>query len=84
MRVIRNQNNHQKAFRYFTMGLTAKEIGKLLDLSQRTIEGYITRGEWKRPTDDCTIIEKALSLVDSGKSYLETSKILGVSKKYSL
>ncbi len=80
MRTLTNQNNPQKALRFFTMGLTAKEIGKLLDLSPRTIEHYISDGGWKRPTDDRTLQEKALSLINNGKSYLETAKELGVCK----
>ena len=80
MGILTKQNNPQKALRFFTMGLTAREIGKLLDLSPRTIERYITDGEWKRPTDDRTLQEKALSLTNSGKSYSETAKELGICK----
>ena len=74
MGTLAKQNNPQKALRFFTMVLTAKEIGKLLDLSPRTIERYITDGQWKRPTDDRTLQEKALSLTNNGKSYSETAK----------
>ena len=80
MGILAKQTKQQKALRYFTMGLTAKETGKLLDLSQRTVEGYITRGAWKKSTDDRPLQEKALSLVNNGNSYAETAKILGISK----
>lgn len=80
MGTLRNQTTQQKAFRYFTMGLTSPEIGKLLDKSPRTIERYVTDGEWKKETDDRTLQEKALSLTKSGKSYSETAKELGVCK----
>lgn len=80
MGILINQNNQQKALRYFTMGLTSKEIGKLLDLSQRTIEGYITRGEWKKPIDNTPLAERAILLVSQGNSYFKTAKMLGISK----
>lgn len=80
MRTLGNQTPQQKAFRYFTIGLTPREIGKLLDKSPRTVERYIQDGEWKRETDDRTLQEKALSLTNSGKSYSETAKELGICK----
>lgn len=80
MRTLGNQTPQQKAFRYFTIGLTPREIGKLLDKSPRTVERYIQDGEWKRLTDDRTLQEKALSLTNSGKSYSETAKELGICK----
>jgi DNA-binding NarL/FixJ family response regulator len=80
MGTLQKQSNPQKALRYFTMGLTAREIGKLLDLSPRTVERYMTVGEWKRETDDRTLQQKALSLTNNGKSYSETAKELGVCK----
>lgn len=80
MGTLRNQTPQQKALRYFTMGLTATEIGKLIDYSPRTIESYIQKGGWRRPTDDRTLQEKALSLTNSGKSYSDTAKELGICK----
>lgn len=80
MGTLKNQNPQQKALRYFTMGLTALEIGKLLDKSPRTIERYIQDGEWRRPIDDRTLQEKTNALVKSGKSYSEVAKELGVCK----
>lgn len=78
MGTLANQTKQQKALKYFTMGLTSKEIGKLLDTSPRTIEGYVVRGKWKTSTDDRPLQEKALSLVNNGNSYAETAKILGI------
>mgnify|MGYP000340761347 CR=1 FL=1 len=81
MRTLKKQDNQQKALRYFMMGLTAREIGKLLDCSFRTIERYVLDGRWKRPTDNRTMKEKAWELVvNDGKTYLEASEMLGVSK----
>jgi DNA-binding NarL/FixJ family response regulator len=80
MGTLRNQSPQQKALRYFTMGLTAPEIGKLLDKSPRTIERYIQDNDWKRPIDDRTLQERANALVSSGKSYSEVAKELGICK----
>lgn len=38
---------HDEALRYFCLGLNSKEIGKLLDLSYRTVQGAMSRGNWK-------------------------------------
>lgn len=37
----------KEAFRLYVLGLTSKEIGKMLDLSYRTIQGAMSRGNWK-------------------------------------
>jgi hypothetical protein len=36
-----------EAFRFFVLGLNSKEIGKLLDKSYRTIQGVMSRNNWK-------------------------------------
>lgn len=80
MGTFQNTDKQKQAYRYFVMGLTAREIAKLTELSNRTIERYISLGDWKRPTDTRSLEVKVLELVQSGKSYSEASKILGVSK----
>lgn len=37
----------QKAFKYFCIGLNSHEIGKLLDCSYRTIQNYMSSEKWK-------------------------------------
>ncbi|MEL6834559.1 MAG: hypothetical protein AAFP77_16310 [Bacteroidota bacterium] len=37
----------KEAFRLYCLGLNSKEIGKLLDLSYRTIQGAMSRENWK-------------------------------------
>lgn len=80
MGTLSNQNNQQKAFKYFSMGLTAREIGKLLDLSPRTIERYMLDGGWKRQEDTRTLKEKAKDLKNNGKTYAQIAELLGISK----
>lgn len=36
-----------EAFRYFCLGLNSKEIGKLLDMSNRTIQTPMRLEKWK-------------------------------------
>ena len=37
----------EKAFDYYCKGLTSQEIGKLLDISHRTVQNYMGLGNWK-------------------------------------
>lgn len=69
-----------KALRYYTMGLNCQEIGKLLDLSARTIERYMQKGQWRQTLHGKTVEERAYELHQAGKSYAEIAKILQVSK----
>lgn len=69
-----------KAYRYYVMGLNCQEIGKLLDLSARTIERYMQVGGWKESIEGKTIEAKAYDLHKGGKTYAEIAKILQVSK----
>lgn len=72
--------NQAKAYRYYVMGLNCQEIGKLLDLSPRTIERYMQVGKWKETTSGKTIEAKAYELHERGKTYVEIAKVLQVSK----
>lgn len=45
---MRNSEEMKKeAFRYYCLGLTSKEIGKLVGVSYRTIQGYMSKDNWK-------------------------------------
>jgi uncharacterized protein YjcR len=41
------QEIKEKAYEYYAMGLNSKEIGKLLDLSFRTVQNYMSAESWK-------------------------------------
>lgn len=69
-----------KALRYYAMGLTCVEIGKLLDLSARTIERYMQKGQWRQTLTSKTVEQRAYELHKAGKSYDEVAKALQVSK----
>ena len=68
------------AYRYYVMGLNTREIGKLLDLSPRTIERYMQAGKWKESVNGKTVEVKAYELRQGGKTYVEIAKVLQVSK----
>lgn len=40
--------NSKKGFEYYCKGLSSKEIGKLLDCSYRTVQNYMSAGNWKQ------------------------------------
>jgi len=81
MNVIKQQIAEQIR-RYYIMGLTYTEIGKLLDMSKRTVQRYVTdnrinedlKNEPKNPK------QKAFALLENGYSYSEVARKLKVTK----
>lgn len=66
--------------KYYLMGLNAKEIGKLLDVSQRTVQRYLKKGKVKENAAAQTLPQKALLLKKQGFSYTEIAKKIKCSK----
>lgn len=62
------------------MGLTCKEVGKLLDLSARTVERYSQKNQWKEKLSVKTVEQRAYELHEAGKTYEEIAKALKVSR----
>jgi transposase len=48
---------HAKAFRYYCYGLNSKELAKLFDVSYRTVQGLMSRENWKERRDALQIAE---------------------------
>lgn len=69
-----------QAFRFHVMGLTCREIGKLLDLSARTVERYSQRNRWKESVSGKAVEQQAHEMHENGKSYAKIAQILNVSK----
>ena len=69
-----------KAWRYYWMGLNAKEIGKLLDVSHRTIQNYMATERWKEKRSPATIKQRAFEMFGNGMTYAKIAKTLNVSK----
>lgn len=73
-------NVRERAYRYHLKGLTFAEIGKLLDLSPRTVEKYSQQDGWKARTSSTTPVERASEMRKQGHSYAEIGRTLGVSR----
>lgn len=69
-----------QAFKYYAMGLTCREVGKLLDLSERTVERYSQKNRWRERVSGKTVEERAYELHQAGKTYAEVAESLNVSK----
>jgi len=66
---------------YYAKGLTYSEIGKLLELSSRTVQRYITASGVKNElAEPKTLQKKAFELSAKGFSYTEIAKKLRVTK----
>jgi len=74
------QNVLDKIAGYYLKGLNYKEIGKLLDISPRTVQRYIKDGECKQLKQPKTIQQRAIEMHKQGFSYSEIGKKLKVSK----
>ena len=71
---------HKKAFKYYCMGLNSKEIGKLLDVSYRTIQNYMSSENWKQKRTPKGLPLQVYKMHAKGKSYEGIAKELGVSR----
>ena len=69
-----------KAFQYYCKGLNSKEIAKLLDLSYRTIQGYMLKDNWKLKRNPTPIKIHAYDLHTKGFSYKGIAQKLNVSR----
>ena len=47
----RKKINTAKAYKYYCLGLNSKEIAKLLDISFRTVQNYMSAENWKQKRD---------------------------------
>ena len=71
----------KKVREYWLKGLTYAEIGKLLDISPRTVQRYVTSsGVKKELSEPKTLQQRAFELSGKGLSYTEIAKKLGVTK----
>jgi len=84
MRTIQKQRKtkaiKQKAFYYFSLGLNSNEIGKLLNVSPRTIQGYMWRDKWKQKQKTPQICYTVAQLYESGLTYNQIAQTLNISR----
>lgn len=65
---------------YYLKGLNYKEIGKLLDISPRTVQRYAKECDCKELDDPKTLQQRAFELHVSGFSYSAIAKKLKISR----
>ncbi|MEO6282005.1 MAG: hypothetical protein ABIN80_20455 [Dyadobacter sp.] len=70
----------ERAFNYHVKGLTFSEIGKILDLSPRTVERYSQIDEWKAKANPVSLPQRAKELRERGFSCAAIAQMIGVSK----
>lgn len=73
------QTVRARAYGYFIKGLTVAEIGKLLDLSPRTVEGYSQADRWRE--NDQPIRARVISLSEAGFKPSEIAERVGLSQR---
>lgn len=71
---------HTSIVKYYSKGLNAKEVGKLLDISQRTVQRYLKANKVKENATPTTLQQKALDFKKQGLSYTQIAKKLMCSK----
>lgn len=65
---------------YYLKGLNYKEIGKLLDISPRTVQRYIKESDCKKLAEPKTLQQRAVEMHSHGWSYSEIAKKLKISR----
>lgn len=68
-----------KAKKYYLIGLSLVEIGKMTDTPYRTVEKWYFAENWKSQRDTTPIKTKANDLFNSGMSYKKIAVTLGKS-----
>ena len=69
-----------KAKKYYLIGLSLVEIGKMTDTPFRTIEKWYNLENWKSQRETTPIKTKANDLFNAGMSYKQISATLGKSQ----
>ena len=78
---MRGQKSIEKlVHRYFLMGLTNREISKLVELSERTVQRVIKDGRFKERATPQPLGARALELRSKGLTYVAIAKALKCSK----
>jgi DNA-binding CsgD family transcriptional regulator len=70
----------ERAYQYYLKGLNAAEIGKLLDISPRTIQRYARNNKFKELAMPETLQNHAKELFRQGHSYRQIASTLRKSR----
>lgn len=68
-----------KAKKYYLIGLSLVEVGKLTDTPFRTVEKWYLAENWKNQREITPIKTKANDLFEAGKTYEQIAKALNKS-----
>ena len=71
---------NKKVAYYYARGLNYKEIGKLLDVSSRTVQRCVKESNLSNQQEHKTIQQEAFELSAKGFSYTQIAKRLKVSR----
>jgi len=77
---MKSEQRQKQAFKYYLMGLNSKEIAKLLDISFKTVQYYMLKGNWKQKRKTTNLKSEILKQYEQGKTYLEIAKIFNISR----
>lgn len=69
-----------RAYRYYLKGLTAKETAKLIDVSPRTVQRWISEYGFKGKAHPDTLQQRAARLQKEGFSYREIAATIQKSR----
>ncbi|MBF7091126.1 helix-turn-helix domain-containing protein [Flavobacterium sp. ALJ2] len=69
-----------KAKKYYLIGLSLLEVGKLTDTPFRTVEKWYIAENWKNQRETTPIKTKANDLFNAGMSYKQIAATLGKSQ----
>jgi uncharacterized protein YjcR len=79
-RNIYTLDDKAKAKKYYLIGLSLVEVGKITDTPFRTIEKWYTAENWKDQRETTPIKTKANDLFNAGMSYKKIAVTLGKSQ----
>lgn len=68
------------ARKYYLMGLTMAEVGKLIDCSPRTIEKWKITEQWAKLKDVPNLESRVIELYEGGYTYAEIIDLMKISK----
>ncbi len=77
--MAKNDLKIQQAYKYYCKGLNSKEIAILLNCSYRTVQGYISSGNWSKTRLPTDIMRLAVSMLNRGYARKQVAKQLNVS-----
>lgn len=70
------KSKEDQVYNYFLKGLTTREIAKLTELSERTVQRTIKDGQYREIAEPQPIAQRARDLREKGLTYTAIAKAL--------